>query len=129
MRTKLLCLMLFATSCASNVLHAPSSLESDPLVDVVAIPPGQCTGLDDHFAISTRGVRALLLSIRERETKAAIGIAACDGARRIVEARAMAAEKAQEQASWWARWGLPIGFASGIAATAALTAFVIGVSK
>ncbi len=129
MRTKLLCSMLFATSCAGSVLSASAPVAVDSLADVVAIAPGQCPGLDDHFAISTRGVRALLLSIRERETAHAVERAQFSGATRVAEARADAAEQGRESLEWRARWGIPIGAGVGMVVTAAVAALLVVLSR
>lgn len=127
MRIAMLCLMLCATSCASSVSVLPASAptEVDALADVVAIPPGACLGLDDHFAISTRGVRALLLSIRERETQNALRIAACEGAARVAEARAAAATAAAAENEFWGRWGPLIGASVGLVVGAAVPTAVL----
>ncbi len=122
--------ILFA-ACANSepLLPAPASLGVDPLADVVGIPPGLCPGLDDHFAISTRGVRALLLAVRERETQAAIDLAQCQGAARVAEAREQSAVRAAESSEFWLRWGPIVGAAIGLVVGASVPTAVLLIGR
>lgn len=101
-----------ATGCAheyKQILPSSSPTNVDPLADIVPIPPGACLGLDDHFAISTNGVRALLLADRKRTADFSSVLAKCDEARQISEIRRASAEKSLSDGDFWRRWGVLIG--------------------
>jgi hypothetical protein len=102
--------MNFEIACAQNAnyAHLPSSLQVDPLSDVIAIPPGACLGLDDHFAMSTNAVRSLLMNQRDTETRHALELNYCQNATKIANAQRDNAAKALEQAGWWQRWAVPL---------------------
>ncbi len=95
-------------------LPAPSSLSVDPFVDVVSIPVGTCPGFDDHFALSTKGVRALLTSIRDTETRHQLDMVTCRAAAQVAQSRERAAFKELESGEFWRRWGALIGGVIGI---------------
>jgi hypothetical protein len=116
-------LLVCVTACAANS-QAPvqaSTLQVDPLSEVVPIPPGACLGLDDHFALSTNAVRALLVNMAETDTRHALALAKCSGAARVAEQRQKQAEDAAESNAWLARWGIPLGFGTGVFLTAAVS--------
>lgn len=115
-------------ACASrDVLPVAASQPSevDPLADVVAIPPGSCLGLDDHFAISTDGVKALLVSVREQETRAAVQVATCKRDARLALAHAEAIERDASSVAWWARWGPLFGAAIGVVVGASVPTAIL----
>jgi hypothetical protein len=126
MRIVMSCLLVCATACAPSSVPpvAASSLQVDPLAEVVPIPPGACLGLDDHFAMSTNAVRSLLVNMAETQTRHAVELAKCSGAARLAEQRQKQAEDAADRSAWLARWGLPLGFAAG-AAVATLVGAVL----
>lgn len=129
MRTSLLCSLVFVTSCAANnrtPLPAPSSLRVDPMVDIRDIPAGSCPGFDDHVAISTNGMRALLESVRETQEQQDLELARCGTAARLAQSQARQAEKDRATDEWKARWGLPIGVGIGAVVTAAIAAALTG---
>lgn len=114
-------------ACAGRELVPPASApsEPDPMADIVGIPPGACLGLDDHFAISTRGVVALLQSVRKRETTHAIELAHCQGAASLAEERQRQAQIAAGSAEFWLRWGPIVGAAIGIVVGASVPTAVL----
>lgn len=106
--------LAFAPACANNrpPLPAPSSLSVDPLGEVIAIPPGACRGLDDHFAISANALRAMLVQDVERETQHKVELTQCLGGQFLAEAQRDRAMEAVEQAGWWHKWS-PLLIAGG----------------
>ncbi len=128
MRILLACYLASAPACAANrsQLPAPSSLAVDPLGEVIAIPPGTCRGLDDHFALSANALRAMLVQDVERETQHRLDLAQCMGSQFVAEAQRDRAIEAVEHAGWWHQWapmliagasvvGLVAGAALGVA--------------
>jgi len=96
------------------------------MIDAVLIPPGACVGVAGEFALTQRGVRALLARQIETDTQHAIAIAQCSGDRRVVEAQRDSYQKAADSAGWWKRWA-PLLIVFGTAASA-LGGFVAGVA-
>ncbi len=109
-------LLVCAASCAARnepPLAAPASLAVDPVAEIIAIPPGYCPGLDDHYALSTAAVRQLIMNERASQAQHAIDLAGCQGAAKLAEARQKNAEEALAVAGWWQRYG-PILATSGV---------------
>jgi hypothetical protein len=118
MKVAMSCYLICAIACAHQS-SAPlaASMEVDPMAEIVAIPPGACLGLDDHFAMSTNAVRHMLVNQRAAETKHAVELEKCNGATRIAETQRDAAMVAAEHGEWWQRWGALL-IASGLFAGA-----------
>lgn len=109
MRIAIICWTSCVIACATNAsLPPPSSLQVDPLGEVIAIPPGSCLGLDDHFAMSTNAVRSLLVNMRETDTRHAIELATCSGAGRVLKHQLGEAVDALKATGWWQRWAPPL---------------------
>lgn len=109
-------LLVCAASCAARnepPLAAPTSLAVDPIAEVIAIPPGLCPGLDDHYAMTTAAVRQLLVNERNTEAQHAADLVGCQGTAKLAQARQKHAEDALAGAGWWQRYG-PILAASGV---------------
>lgn len=120
---------MLATSCAT--IQNPTNSASQPAPEemIFAIQPGSCPGLDDHFAISTDGLRALLLRDRQLKTQHAIELAECFGARQIAEATRDQAVRELKRVDWWSRWGFIIGLGSGLIAGAGFAASIAALIK
>lgn len=113
MRTVMGFWLVCAIACAGKnspplVLPTSSPVTVDPVAEIVAIPPGICPGLDDHYALSTAAVRALLVNERNAEAEHAAELVTCQGAAKVAELRQKGAETALDGAGWWARWHWPV---------------------
>lgn len=117
MRLVMIFSVSFVMSCAAaNSPYVASSLPAvDPMTAIVAIPPGACLGLDDHYAISTDGVRVLIASRIQKDTEHRIAIERCSGDKQILAARAESAEKRAVSNEAWATWA-PLGIAGAFIA-------------
>lgn len=107
MRIVTACFLSCVIACAPSAsLPPPSSLQVDPLGEVIAIPPGSCLGFD--YALTANAVRSLLLNMRMTETAHAVELATCAGASRVLRHQLGEAVDALKGAGWWQRWAPPL---------------------
>ena len=132
MRLVTICLIGCVISCAARskpVSVAPESAPIvDPLADIVAIPPGLCPGLDDHYALTTNAVRQLLIYDREIETQHRLEMLDVKGDLALAELQRDRALEESKSAGWFAKWGLLVGLAGGLITTTVATVTIWSVS-
>lgn len=123
--------LVCVTACAANKPPpvAASLPQVDPLAEVIAIPPGTCLGLDDHFALSTNAVRHLLVNMAETDNRHAVELAKCSGRARAAETRARVAEEAAEEGEMWRRWGPIVGASIGLIVGAAVPSALLFLTR